>query len=160
MDPTTTILAGTIAVVVVCFLVMAFKKTPSPPPVPVDDSKGKVQFTVFYPHLKLSQEGVTHMIITDSQKVPITVSAVDKKGNPASFDGVPAWSSSDEAILTLNVGPDGLSAEALAVGPLGHAQVLCSAVSAGSPISGTLEIDVVSGAAVTLNLAAGTPIEQ
>ena len=100
------------------------------------------------------------MILTDSQKVVVSVSAVDKKGNPAALDAAPVWTSSDENVVTLNVATDGMSAVAMAVGTLGHAQVLASAVVGDGNISGTLEIDVVSGSASTLNLTAGAPEEQ
>lgn len=101
------------------------------------------------------------MVITDSQQVLLTVNPVDKRGNPAMLGAVPAWNVSDPTLATLNTAADGLSSTVLAIGPLGHVQVSATVTNPdGSVLSGTLEIDIVSGAAATLNIAAGQPTEQ
>lgn len=103
------------------------------------------------------------LTLTDSQKVALSVSFVDKKGNPAPVEGAPAWSVSDDTLLGLTVADDG-TASVAAVGPLGTAQVTVSAdadLGEGvTTIFGTLDIDVIAGAAVTANIAAGAPEEQ
>jgi hypothetical protein len=164
MDPTVLVLVIALLIVAIALVVMAFKAVaataPAPAPIPVDDSKPHLQFTVFYPHLQLSIQGVTHMILTDSQQVVFSVQPVDKRGNPTTVAGVPAWTVSDPTLGTLNVAADGLSATFLAVGPLGHVQVAATLVDGATTLSGTAEIDIVAGAAATLNLTAGTPSEQ
>lgn len=125
--------------------------------------KGKLLFTVFYPHLKLYLKGITHMVLTDTQKVNLSISPVDAKGKPAKIDGVPSWTSSDETILSLVPAADGLSAVAVAGDP-GHAQVSVTAdadLGEGvTGITGTLEVDVEAGEAVSLNITAGAPEPQ
>ncbi len=108
--------------------------------------------------------GVTKMNITDTQDVPLSITPVDKKGNPAQLDGPPVWSSSNSEVVTVVASADGLSAVASAVGPLGTATVSVKAdgdLGAGvNTISGTLDITVVGSGAVTLTIKAGTPTEQ
>ena len=104
------------------------------------------------------------LLITDSQKCALAIAIVDRKGNPASVDGVPAWSSSDATLLTVEAGADGLSAVVTAVGPLGTAQVNVTAdadLGGGvKPIAGVLDVQVVGGEAASVNISAGTPEEQ
>ena len=103
-------------------------------------------------------------IITDTQKVIVSVTFQDKKGNPATIDGLPEWSSSDPTIATVEPSEDGYSATVFAVGPIGHSQIAVSAdARLGEEvniITGLLELDVVGGEAVSANLTAGTPEEQ
>lgn len=104
------------------------------------------------------------MILTDSQKVLLSIKPVDKKGNPAMVEGAPEWGTSDSAILEVEVAPDGMSAVLVAQGPLGHGQVTVVAdadLGAGVvPITGILEVDIVGGQAVSLAIEAGAPEEQ
>jgi hypothetical protein len=103
-------------------------------------------------------------IITDTQEVPVTVAFSDRRGNPATIDGLPTWAVSDPAIIGLKVNADSYSALVFAVGPIGHSQVSVTADARlgeeFSPIIGILEVDVVGGEAVTATLTAGTPEEQ
>jgi len=104
-------------------------------------------------------EGVRNMILTDVQKFTASIKPVDAKGNPAAVDGLPLWSASDPAILQITPASDGLSAEVLAVGPLGNAQVIVTAdADLGEGvvgITGVLEVEVMASAAVALNVTAG-----
>jgi len=101
------------------------------------------------------------MIITDMQKVNLTVSFQDGAGNPARVDGTPTWVSSDTSIVTVNVAPDGLSAEAISVGPLGTSQVSATAdadLGQGvTNITGVMDIEVQASDAVVALVAAGAP---
>lgn len=45
------------------------------------------------------------------QKVIGSVQFLDRKGRPAKVDGVPEWSVSDEAVVSMVVADDGMSAE-------------------------------------------------
>ena len=101
------------------------------------------------------------MILTDAQKVNLTVTFQDAAGNAATVDGVPAWTSSDPTIITLTVAADGLSADAITTGTLGTSQVSVAADadmgSGVTTITGVLDIEVQAAAAVTALVAAGAP---
>jgi hypothetical protein len=110
------------------------------------------------------QKGVLMLVMTDSQKVALSIAVVDAKGNPAAVDGAPSWTSSDPSVLTVDAAPDGLSAVATAVGPLGTAQVNVTAdadLGEGTEtINGLLDISIVGGKAVSLSIGVGVPDEQ
>lgn len=99
--------------------------------------------------------------ITDAQQVPVTVQAVDARGNPTtSFPSAPAWSVSDPTILSVAADPTGLSAVVAAVGALGTAQVTVSASLGGASVTGVLSVSVVADAATTLSIVPGTPVAE
>jgi hypothetical protein len=104
------------------------------------------------------------LVITDTQEVGLSISPVDKKGHPAKVDGPPVWTSSDDSIATVSAAEDGLSAVVSANVNLGKAQINVSADAdlgeGQTSITGTLEIEVVAGEAVSLAINAGTPSEQ
>lgn len=104
------------------------------------------------------------IIMTNSQQATATITPVDKKGQPASVDGVPVWASSDETIITVTPAADGMSAVVAAVGPLGTAKVSVSGdadLGPGvTPIFGTLDVTITQGQAVGFNIVLGTPTEQ
>ena len=99
------------------------------------------------------------LILTDEQKVALALDIRTAAGNPASVDGAPEWSSSGP--ITLEIAPDGLSAEAITDGPLGMAQVSVRAdadLGAGvQNITGILDIEVVAAQAASLSINAGVP---
>ena len=104
-----------------------------------------------------------NLVLTDSQQCDLSIQPVDKKGRPAPVDGVPVWGSSDDTVLTVQAGADGLTATIVAGNP-GTAQVNVTAdadLGAGNvPISGVLDVEVTAGAAVSVAISAGTPTEQ
>lgn len=99
-------------------------------------------------------------ILSDIQKVALSITPVDGAGNPAPVEGV-VWASSNEAVLTVVAAEDGLSAVVTAVGPLGQAQVSVKAdaqIGEGVvELTGVLDVDVVASQAVSLAVTAGTP---
>ncbi len=104
--------------------------------------------------------------LTDSQDCPLAVVNIkDRKGNPTTVQN-PLWASSDESILTLipDPGGDPLAVTAHAVGALGAALVTFTAdADLGDgivPIIGTLDVVVLVGQAVALEIQPGTPVEQ
>ena len=101
------------------------------------------------------------LLLTDMQKVALSVTFTDAAGNPAVVDGAPVWASSDSSVLTVDSSVDGLSAVATAVGPLGQAQVSVTAdadLGVGlTAIAGTLDVTVVASEAVSAGLTAGVP---
>lgn len=58
------------------------------------------------------------MDITTDQNFPNVVLDIrDPKGRPAPVDGIPAWASSDETVVTVTPANDGMSALVDTVGP-------------------------------------------
>lgn len=108
--------------------------------------------------------GVTQMNMTDTQQVGLTIQPVDAKGNPAQVDGAPVWASSNTEVVSITAAPDGMSATAVAVGPLGTATISVKAdadLGAGvTTIAGTLDITITGGVATTVTITAGTPTDQ
>ena len=102
------------------------------------------------------------LILTDEQKVQLTIQPVTAAGNPARVDGVPVWTVSDATVLTLEVAPDCLSAWATATGTLGASQVSVDAdADLGEgvrDIVATLDVSVVAAEAVSLSISAGAPV--
>jgi hypothetical protein len=101
------------------------------------------------------------IILTDEQKVSLSIKPLTAAGNPARVDGIPAWAVSDTNVLSLVVAPDGLSAVAVANGPIGLSQVSVVAdadLGAGvKELVATLDVQVVPAEAVSLGVTAGAP---
>ena len=101
------------------------------------------------------------LILTDLQKVALSVTFTSAAGNAAPVDGVPVWASSDETIVSVVASEDGLSAVATAVGPVGQAQVSVTAdADMGEglvAITGLLDVSVIASEAAFAILAAGAP---
>lgn len=114
-----------------------------------------------FPGQKITLIGDSMLVVTDVQKVTLSIAPVDAKGNPAPVDGVPTWAVSDATLATITPAADGLSAVVTASGPLGTFQANVSAdadLGAGTTtITGTLDIQVTASQATSLNIAAGTP---
>lgn len=107
------------------------------------------------------QTEVTHMQMKVSKILPISFAAKDAKGNPASVDGKPAWALTDDKLGSLAVADDGMSAVFSPAGPVGSLKVQASAdadLGEGvQTIQGELQIDLIGGDAVTVELSAGEP---
>lgn len=99
-------------------------------------------------------------ILTADQQVGLSFSAKDKYGNDAGIDGTPTWTSSDESKVTVSGGADGKSATAVAVGPVGTAQISVRADAdlgdGAREVVGVLDIEVIAGEASVVALSAGT----
>ena len=110
---------------------------------------------------RLVMEENPMLILTDSQKVTLSIKPVTKAGNPAPIDGLPVWSLGCEDHLKLEVSEDGLSAVVSAVGKLGVCQVNVKAdadLGEGvEEIVGAVDVEVKAGKAVNLGIAAGAP---
>lgn len=104
------------------------------------------------------------LILTDVQKVELSINPTSAAGNPAPVDGAPVWTSSDETVLTVTASEDGLSAVAVTTGKLGKAQVNVSAdadMGEGvKTITGVLDVEVRVSEAVSLAVTAGTPTDK
>jgi len=101
--------------------------------------------------------------ITDTQQVVLTAAFADKKGNAASVDGAPVWTSSDPSVATVTAAADGLTATVVAVTE-GQVTISVDAdADLGSgvqSITGTLDVVIGPGVAVVAGVTAGTPTEQ
>jgi hypothetical protein len=107
--------------------------------------------------------GATMLVLPDDKKVGLSVHPVDAKGNPAQLQGDPTWSVADPTIATITPVPtEGTSYRAdLLPGKLGTTQVNVSGdadLGEGvTTITGLLDVQVVAGQAVSLEIEAGTP---
>jgi hypothetical protein len=105
------------------------------------------------------------LLLTDTQKVTLSIQPVDAKGFAAKVDGVPVWSVSDPTIggIAIVDANTGLSAVFTALLP-GVCQVNVTADADLGPgvtsISGTLDVQVEPGQAVSLSITAGAPVAQ
>ena len=95
------------------------------------------------------------VLLTDTQKVTLSVQAVDSKGFATTLSGVPTWSVSDPAIGGLVAAANGLSAVFTSIAP-----GVCLVTAALGALTGTLDIQVEPGAAVSLSITAGAPVAQ
>lgn len=101
------------------------------------------------------------ILLTDLEKVFLSVAYTSAAGNPAAVEGLPVWASSNEGVVTLEVTEDGYSAYAVTVGPVGTAQVSVSAdADLGEgirPLVATLDVTVIGSEAVFAGLITGAP---
>ncbi len=106
-------------------------------------------------------------INTDQRYDNVTLAVTNAAGQPANVDGVPVWASSDETVLTVVAGADGMSAVIDTVAP-GTARVTVSAdadLGAGTvPLTGVTEdINVTLGPshqASVMTLTLGAPVAK
>jgi hypothetical protein len=108
--------------------------------------------------------GVESMIIKATQEFDASVAFQDSLGNPAPVEGVPAWTNSNESVLSMVVAADGLSAVVSAVGVPGSGQISVQAdadLGEGvTTITGTLDIEVTPGDAINVVLNTGAVRER
>lgn len=102
--------------------------------------------------------------MTDTQQVVMTLkTGLDRRGNPTTLPaGSVAWSTDSPALLTLTPSADGMSCTVASAGPLGTG-VLTAKVSDASGAalaSGSVNFTITSGAPVSIEIDAGTPVEQ
>lgn len=113
---------------------------------------------------KIEGGGRMALFLKDTEKCTLGLDPRDSKGNVARLDGAPTWGSSDETLATVVAAADGLSAVVTAVGPVGTAQINVTADARIGPeiveLSGTLEVQIQAGEAVTLGITTGTPEPQ
>jgi hypothetical protein len=119
---------------------------------------------VFSPYNKVKGVDYMALTLTDTQKVTATVAPKDKHGHPAAVEGVPLWETTDPTVATVTPSEDGLSCVIAANGALGTCQVKVTAdadLGEGvTPLTGLLDLEVVAGAAVTLDITTSAPEEQ
>lgn len=125
------------------------------------DKPFKASRIAFFTTINGLKKEITEMFLKVNQKLPLTIEIKDKFGNAAQVDGAPAWSLTDPALGALVVDASGMSAEFTPAGTVGTLQVQVSAdadLGEGvKTILGSLDLELLSGEAVTVAIAAGTP---
>ena len=106
----------------------------------------------------VTTEYVTMLALPNDQQCTATIAPVDAKGNPAQVQGAPTWTSSSETVATVTAADDGLSAVIKGV-DVGTCQINVQAdadLGEGvSEITGVLDVTVVGGTAVGLDITTG-----
>lgn len=101
--------------------------------------------------------------LTDTQKVKVSVTPIDAKGAPAPVQSV-TFVSSDETVASVSPDPNDPNGAIVVAGFPGVAQIQVTADAdlgdSVANITGTLDITVVGGQAVSLTITAGTPEQQ
>ena len=98
------------------------------------------------------------ILLTNEQKVKLTLAPKTQLGNPASLDGIPVWNTSDSNVATLDVSPDGLSAYVISNNP-GVSQI--SAICDGDlgdgvrELSSAVDVQVVLAEAFSVGFTNG-----
>lgn len=130
---------------------------------PIREQNSPVTLTPFFQGQPVG-EIMAALTLTDSQDCPLSVAFVDKKGQAAPVDGAAQWLTSNSEVIALAPADDGLSCVISAVGPLGTATVSVTADAdlgdGVTSISGSVDVTVIAGAAVTVDVTPGTPTEQ
>lgn len=125
---------------------------------------GDARAIEFYSLIGGQKVRVVHMFLKVSDDLPLSVSIVDAKGNPAKVDGRPQWAVTDEALAKLEVAEDGMSAMLKPIGPIGTFQVQVKAdADLGEGVKdllGVLDIELLAGEAVAIAIAAGEAVPQ
>lgn len=118
----------------------------------------------FYENKDGKIERVEHMFLKANEKSLLSLVIKDSQGNPAKVDGAPRWAVTDPTLGRLEVAEDGLSATLLANGPSGAFQVQATVdADLGEGVRellGTLDVEVLSGEAVSVEIAAGAAEPQ
>lgn len=100
------------------------------------------------------------LTITTEQKIAVALAPKTAAGNPATVDGPPTWSVVS-GFATINVSPDGLSAELISSDSPGQSQFLINAdadLGAGvENLQDVITLNVEGAKATSLGLTHGDP---
>ena len=132
----------------------------------IEEQAPRLVFDITYKNLQF--KNVSMLILPNDQKVLAHVTPVDAKGNPAKIDGVPNWTSSNEAVATVTPNPDDgsgtFSAWVTPASTLGTCQVNVTADadlgSGTTTITGLLDVQTVGGTAVGFQIQTDAPVPQ
>lgn len=104
------------------------------------------------------------MFLKVTDKLPVSLAIVDAAGNPAVVDGIPQYEVTDKDAATLEVAEDGMSVVVVPTGKIAKFDLQVKAdADLGDGVKellGTLEIETLSGEAVSMSLTAGTPLPK
>lgn len=127
---------------------------------------GRATTVEFYTEINGILTKVNNMFpLKVTQNLPLVLKALDAKGNPAQLDASnpPAWNVTDELLATLEIAEDKMSAVLKPVGPLGVVTVTVHGDAdlgeGQKDILGTVEIEMIAGDAVSLQVIPGTPVD-
>ena len=103
--------------------------------------------------------------LTTEQKVTATLNPTTGAGNPATLDGTPTWTSSDESVATCVPSADGLSCEIVSGSAPGTCTVTVTAdadldATEVREISDTIAVNIVAAEAAGLGLGLGEPTNK
>jgi len=98
-----------------------------------------------------------------TEQVPLTVTPKDRKGNAAKIDGQPAWQIDNADVADLSLSDDGTTCTVKAK-KVGTARVSVEVDADLGPdvqtLGGFIDVSVVPGAAVNVEINTGTPEPQ
>jgi hypothetical protein len=101
--------------------------------------------------------------LTNTQQAALSIAPVDRKGKPAQVDAI-VFTSSDDTVATVTQDPDDPRKALLKAVETGTAQINVTAdADLGDGVlelTGTLDVTVVAGQAVSLAIQTGTVEEQ
>jgi hypothetical protein len=106
--------------------------------------------------------------LADDDDIVLTIDPAqikDRKGNPATLDGAPVWSTDNSDIVTLQPADDGLSCKVSAVGAFGDATIFVHGDGRQGPdvkdvVGSAIAHVKLPGDAVDITLVPGTPTKQ
>jgi hypothetical protein len=127
----------------------------------IEEEKPRIIFTIKYNGIQLKDPDM--LVLANDHKVTASIQPVDAKGNPATIDGLAAWSSSSTDIVNVtNVSADSLSADVIPGTAMGTAQINVTADadlgSGVTTINGVLDVQVVAGQAVGFTISTSPPV--
>lgn len=129
---------------------------------PVTEQNGPVA-AVINKNSTLKGEIMATLTLTASQRCELNVAFVDKKGNAAPVQSID-WLVDNSELLQLLPSDVATNCPIVPKGPLGTANVTVKADAdlgdGVTEIIGTLEVKIVAGQAVTVEIVPGTPTEQ
>lgn len=118
----------------------------------------------FYVEIDGELKKVENMFLKVTQKLPVSIKIADKFGNPAVVDGAPKWAVTDEALASVEVAEDGMSAVVMPKGVIGACKVQVSAdadLGEGvKAIIGELDVEFLAGEAAVVGIVAGEAVEM
>lgn len=117
----------------------------------------------FFTNINGQNQRIQSMFLKADQSLPLSIAIKDKFGNAAKVDGAPAWAVTDEALGAVEASEDGMSASFV---PSGKAGILKVQVKADADLGegvteilGEIDIEVLAGEAVLVEIAAGEPVD-
>jgi hypothetical protein len=100
---------------------------------------------------------VTSMQMVVDKALKLKIAPVDKFGNPAKVDGMPAWSLTDPALGALVIDADGMGAMFTPAGTVGALSVQVNADAdlgdGVKTLAGDLPVELLAGEAVAVNVS-------
>lgn len=104
-------------------------------------------------------KGVRNLQAKPSQEFDVTLGFTDAQNNPATVQGVPVWTNSNDTIISMVPAADGLSAVIGGIQGTGTGQITVTADAdlgdGVTDIIGILDVEIISGQATVITLNTG-----